>query len=354
MKKLLILLTPIFAIAILSTSIAFAQSGKAVLYYGNGCPHCAKVEEFIQNNTLNIEIEKKEIYQNKENAQEFNDICDKEGINLMDRGVPFLYVKGKNLIGDKPIISYLESLKTVTQKEPLTDPVKHTNGISQSLTLPILAGAAIVDSINPCEFAVLLILMTTLLASGNRKRALWSGLAYSASIFISYFFMGIGLYSIISNIGTTSIFMKVIGVIAILLGIFNLKDFFWYGKFFVMEVPMKWRPKLKALVRSITGPISAFLIGILVSLFLLPCTSGPYIVILGMLGHSETYTNAVLLLLLYNLIFILPMLGITIAVYFGMNVEKAEETRSKNLKFLHLIAGIIMLVMGIVLVSGIF
>jgi cytochrome c biogenesis protein CcdA len=121
-----------------------------------------------------------------------------------------------------------------------------------------------------------------------------------------------------------------------------------------MEVPMSWRPRLKALVKSITGPISAFLIGFLVSLFLLPCTSGPYIVILGMLGHNETYLRAVLLLVLYNIIFVLPMVGITIGVYFGMDVVKAEETRTKNLRILHLIAGIIMLGMGIVLVSGIF
>src|SRR3989339_888238 len=101
--------------------------------------------------------------------------------------------------------------------------------------------------------------MTTILASGNKKRALFSGLAYSLSIFISYFLMGIGLYSIISSIGTSNIFIKIIGWVAIILGIFNLKDFFWYGKFFVMEVPLSWRPKLKALVKSITGPISAFL-----------------------------------------------------------------------------------------------
>ncbi len=71
-----------------------------------------------------------------------------------------------------------------------------------------------------------------------------------------------------------------------------------------------------------------------------------------MLGHNETYIQAILLLLLYNFIFVLPMIGLTIAVYFGMNVEKAEETRSKNLKILHLIAGIIMLLMGIALILG--
>lgn len=269
----------------------------------------------------------------------------------MNRGVPFLYAENECFIGDKKIISYLSA----KQKSAETDsPVNNTsdikNNFSESLTMPILIGAALVDSINPCEFAVLLILITIILASGNRKRALLSGLAYSASIFISYFLMGLGLYSVISSFGTPVVFMKIIGGIAILIGLFNIKDYFWYGKVFLMEVPLSWRPKLKSLVKSITGPLSAFLIGFLVSLFLLPCTSGPYIVILGMLGHGETFLRAIWLLLLYNFIFILPMIIISIGMYFGMNVEKAEETRNKNLKVLHLIAGVIMVIMGLFLI----
>jgi len=351
MKKLIFSLFAFLALMISSVSIVFAETDNAILYYGNGCPHCAKVEEFIQGSDLKIEVEQKEIYQSPENAEEFNEICDKENINLMDRGVPFLYAEGRCIIGDQPIISYLQEQKKLgTGNSSTQESEQIKKRFSKTLTLPILIGAALVDSINPCEFAVLLILMTTILASGKRKRALLSGLAYSTSIFISYFLMGIGLYSIIASIGTSSIFIKIIGCVAIILGIFNLKDFFWYGRFFVMEVPLSWRPKLKAFVKSITGPISAFLIGFVVSLFLLPCTSGPYIVILGMLGHGETYLKAIMLLVLYNLIFILPMVGITIGVYFGMDVEKAEATRTKNLKILHLIAGIIMLVMGIILV----
>ena len=256
-----------------------------------------------------------------------------------------LFADGQYFVGDRDIIAFFEGTET-TEKTQTT--VAKTG--SESLTIPLLIGAAVVDSINPCAFAVLLILMTTILASGTKKRALATGLAYSLSIFISYFLMGLGLYSVISTWGTTGIFIKVIGVVAIILGLFNLKDFFWYGKFFIMEVPMKWRPKMQALIKSISGPVSAFLIGFLVSLFLLPCTSGPYVVILGMLGHSETQIKAVLLLVLYNLIFVLPMVAITLGVYFGLSVDKAEKTRQKHLKNLHLIAGLIMLAMGLALV----
>jgi cytochrome c biogenesis protein CcdA len=350
MRKISFFILGILFLIILPLRNISAEEQQAILFYGDGCPHCAQVEEFIKNNKLDFFVEQKEIYQNKKNAEEFNKVCAENGIALMDRGVPFLYAEGECFVGDKQIVTYLQTRQNENgQNNANKDAALVKENFSESLTLPVLIGAAFVDSINPCEFAVLLILIATILASGNRKRALLSGLAYSASIFISYFLMGIGLYSVISSFGTPLIFMKVIGWVAIIIGLFNIKDYFWYGKIFLMEVPLNWRPKLKSLVKSITGPISAFLIGFLVSVFLLPCTSGPYIVILGMLGHSETFSRAVWLLVFYNLIFVLPMVAISVGMYFGINVEKAEEIRNKNLRKLHLLAGVIMVIMGVIL-----
>jgi len=325
---------------------AINQNNK-ILFYGNGCPHCAKVESFIQDNQLEKLIIRKEIYHNSTNAEEFNKLCDKNGINLMDRGVPFLFAENKCFIGDQQIINYLKNNK-------INNSSNFDKNIVQEkiLTIPVVIGAALVDAVNPCAFAVLLILMMTVITTGNRKKALFSGLSFSFSIFISYFLMGLGFYSIVASFQTSQIFMKIIGVIAIILGLLNLKDFFWYGKGFLMEVPLSWRPKLKKIISKITNPFIAFLIGFLVSLFLLPCTSGPYIVIIGMLGNKVTYNLAIKLLVLYNLIFILPMILISLGTYFGLNIEKAEEKRNKSLKWLHLIAGIIMIFMGIYLVIG--
>ncbi len=389
LKKIFSLL--IFLFLLLPCFTFGEESEKAILYYGNGCPHCSSVEKYIKEQGLENEIIQKEIYQNSQNAEEFNQICEQEGIGLRERGVPFLYAKGECFVGDKQIITYLklrekdekvekEVKKTKEEmvherevaEEKIEKPALSVNkkfegkeekeegnktqeikeNFSENLTLPLLFGAALVDAVNPCAFAVLLILMTTVLSSGSKKRALYSGIAFSLSIFISYLLMGLGLYSIVSTFETSKVFMKIIGGLAIFIGIFNLKDFFWYGKGFLMEVPMSWRPKLKKLIHSITSPIGAFLIGFLISLFLLPCTSGPYIVIIGMLGHKEVFLKAIWLLILYNLIFVLPMIGITLGAYFGMNVQKAEEKRVKNLKTLHLIAGIIMFAMGFFLLFG--
>ncbi len=344
---LLILATVLFNTRIVSAEQNLVQNNnQEVLYYGSGCPHCAKVESFLAKNNLEKNIIEKEIYHNPQNAEEFNQLCDEKGIKLIDRGVPFLATKSQCLIGDDQIINYFQKeLKTnnqVTQKN-------NKKFYQQKLTVPVLIGAALVDAVNPCAFAVLLLLMITILATGKRKKALFSGLAFSLAIFLSYFLMGLGLYSIIASFQASEIFMKIIGIVAVILGLLNLKDYFWYGKGFLMEVPLSWRPKMKKIIGGVTNPLGAFLIGFVVSLFLLPCTSGPYIVIIGMLGQKVTHAIAIKLLLLYNLIFILPMILISVGTYWGLNIQKSEEKRSQNLKLLHLIAGIIMILMGVYL-----
>ena len=222
------------------------------------------------------------------------------------------------------------------------------------LTIPAVIGAAIVDAVNPCAFAVLILLMTTILAKTDKRKALFSGIAFTTSIFISYFLMGLGLYSAIQAAGVTTLFYWIVSVLAIIVGLANLKDYFWYGKGFIMEVPLSWRPHMKKLIASVTSPPGAFVIGFLVSLFLLPCTSGPYIVILGLLAKQTTQFTGIMFLLLYNLIFVMPMVGITLVVYKGLSTtEKLEKFRQGRLRLLHLIAGTIIIVVGLALIASI-
>jgi cytochrome c biogenesis protein CcdA len=227
--------------------------------------------------------------------------------------------------------------------------------MTQTLTIPVLIGAAVVDAINPCEFAVLIILMATILSAGDRKKALFGGLAFTSAIYISYFLMGLGLFCAVQATEISYIFYRIVAVLAILIGLWNIKDFFYYGKGLLMEVPRAWRPRMKKLIRSVTSVPGAFVIGLVVSLFLTPCTSGPYICVLGLLARTSTRIQAIPLLLLYNLIFILPMIIITFLVYFGLARPRAlEEARVEKLRLIHLIAGLIMVGLGVGMLWAIF
>ena len=337
-----------------SIVLAKQESGNC-LFFSKGCPHCAKVKKYFQENGIleKYNIEERNINGDTKCAQEFNKICQDKGIPLNERGVPMLYFEGQCLIGDKPIIDFFENKKLFSNPSQEGDEETAPMTAGQtSLTIPIVISGALVDAINPCAFAVLILLLTTVLINDDRRRSLQAGLAFSASIFISYYLMGLGIYSAVATAGLSAAFMKIIGGLAILIGLFNLKDYFWYGKGFVMEVPMSWRPKMKKLIKSVTSPIGAFFVGFLVSLFLLPCTSGPYIIVMGMLGNASTFHTALWMLLLYNLIFISPMIIITLGVYKGLDPKKLEKTRKGKIKLLHLAAGLIMLGMGIVILLG--
>ncbi|MEA2098407.1 MAG: cytochrome c biogenesis protein CcdA [Patescibacteria group bacterium] len=353
MKKIIALFFALVAFLVIGTeqiNNTVSASSQNYLFFRTGCLHCGKVDIYFQKNNIfeQYNIEKKSTDDTK-SAQKFNELCQNEGIPIIDRGVPMLYFEEQCIVGDKPIIDFFEEYTDNPNNNPDNDsPVGQTN-----LTIPMVISGALVDAINPCEFAVLILLLTTILINDNRKKSLQAGLAFSFSMFISYYLIGLGLYSAVASVGLSSTFMKIIGVLSILVGLFNLKDYFWYGKGFVMEVPLSWRPTMKKLINSVTSPIGAFFVGFAVSLFLLPCTSGPYIVVMGMLGNTATFNTALWMLLLYNLIFISPMILITIGVYKGLDPKKLEKLRSNKIKLLHLIAGLIMLGMGVTILWGV-
>ena len=88
--------------------------------------------------------------------------------------------------------------------------------------------------------------------------------------------------------------------------------------------------------------------GLVISLFLLPCTSGPYIVIIGMLSNVATRLQAVWMLLLYNIIFVMPFVIITLAVGLGFTTTaRVEIWRQQRLPQFHFITGVVMFVLGI-------
>jgi cytochrome c biogenesis protein CcdA len=293
-----------------------------------------------------------------------NKYFDAYNISENERGIPVVFLKDKYYIGDEPIISnlYNDLSRQVSSECPALESVDaigesgNTSPMEKlgALSLITVIGAALVDSINPCAIAVLLILMGALLASGDRKRSLRAGLAFTISIYIAYFLFGLGLFSALQISGLSYLFYKIIGVLAILIGLANIKDFFWYGGAgFAMEIPKAWRPKLKELLGAVTSPFGAFLMGFLVCLFELPCTGGPYIFILGLLAERSTMMASIPILLLYNLFFILPLIIITIAIYFGFaSVEKTTAWKDNNIKILHLIAGLVMLILGLLVVLG--
>ncbi|MGC9048609.1 MAG: cytochrome c biogenesis CcdA family protein [Patescibacteria group bacterium] len=220
-----------------------------------------------------------------------------------------------------------------------------------NLTIPAIIGAAIIDSINPCAFAVLIFLLGYLSLIGSSKRVWRVGLIYIFTVFIVYFLAGLGLLKILTSLHLTLIISKVAAVLLIILGLVNLKDFFWYGKGISLAIPESKKPLLEKYIHRASIP-GAIVLGFLVAAFELPCTGGIYLGVLCLMAEKCTRWQGILYLLLYNLIFVLPLLIILAVVYFGSSSAKLETWRMKYRRWMRLLAGLFLMVLGVLMLIG--
>lgn len=229
----------------------------------------------------------------------------------------------------------------------------------EGISLPYILGLAAVDAVNPCALAVMTLMLIAIITYNpkNRRNVLLAGLAFIVSVYVIYLFYGlviIKLFQVAQTLAAVRIWLyNVLGVIAIVMGILNIKDFFRYKPGgFATEMPMSMRPRIKKIIGGITSPKGAFLMGAFVTIFLLPCTIGPYIIaggVLSVIGLLATIPW----LMVYNFIFVLPMIAITLVVYLGFRtVENVSGWKDRNIRYLHLIAGLIMLGLGIGMLTG--
>jgi len=85
-----------------------------------------------------------------------------------------------------------------------------------------------------------------------------------------------------------------------------------------------------------------------VIVFELPCTGGPYFFVLGLLSQNLSLLQILPILLYYNLIFVSPLILLTILIYFGYaSIERTIDWKERNLRLLHLFAGLLMLGLGV-------
>ena len=363
-KRSLVLLVAL----LLGVLFAYGAWGtQLVMFYEDGCPHCARIEAFL--NSIAPKYPTLEITRYEIHDPAAHDLLDQllTAYNAELGPVPIIFIGDVAFVGGTFYGLYSEpttvsgraeemQLEQVIQQAIAADapsPLsriegKSGSGLAKSLTIPAVVLAAAADSVNPCTFAVLVLLLGTLLVAGKRGKVLQAGLAFIAAIYISYFLMGIGIFSAIQAAGVQRPFVIAVSGLAILLGLWNMKDYFAYGKWFTIEVPDRWRPLVKRITSSVVSVPGAFAVGVLDSLFLLPCSSGPYIAILALLSKTTTRTQGIGLLLFYNLIFIMPLIIITGAVHFGYTTTaRAERWRSARLGKLHLVSGLIMFLLGV-------
>jgi len=228
------------------------------------------------------------------------------------------------------------------------------------LSLGKITLLALANSVNPCQIAMLVLVLITILTQNQekKKRVLFAGLAFISAVYIGYLFYGIVLVQLFQTftgfLRQGAVYFKyVFATLSMLIGGLQIKDFFFYHPgSFATEMPIWMRPKAKKFIERITSPFGAFLTGFIITLFLSPCTMTPLLIAteslsqLGLLG-------ALPWLLYFNLIIVLPLIVITLVIYKGFTTaENVSQWKERNVKILHLIAGILLFAVGLALLLG--
>jgi cytochrome c biogenesis protein CcdA len=333
-------------------------------FYSETCSHCQDEMVFLKQMELkypNITINKLNV-KDEENLKLWRRIANAYDVYGLE--LPMTFIGNNVIIGyddDKTSGDVIEQFIIKGLENDYPDPIEIMElSTIGDISIIQLMSLAIVDAINPCEIAILIFLMTTMLTRfpKDKNKAIKAGLMLISGIAISYFFFGVLIifgYKFIlnvSNIFQTWIY-NLLALFSIVLGLLNIKDAFWYGSWgFILEIPMKWRPKLKKIIEGTTSVNSAFLLGIIVSFFLTPCTAGPYFVAGGILSEMNII-KAIPFLIFYLGIFISPMVLILLIIYFGFKtIDDIYGWREKNIKKLHFYAGVILVGLGLSMIFG--
>jgi len=332
-----------------------------VYFYGVGCPHCEDLEEFLDEikDDYNLNIVSYEVYLNDTNRELAQNLA--EAYDESFRGVPMTFIGDSAFMGFSSSIGEEIESKIQECEEDCCDSPLVISGVceqkesaKEKLTILGIIILALADMVNPCALAVLAMVLIALFTHDPTKkhRVLFGGLAFTLAVFITYMiYGGIIIQFFIFIKGYFAMIAPyvaiVFGVIAVLLGLANIKDALKYTPGSIgTEMPVFMRPIAKNVIKTITRPLGAFIIGIFVTLFLLPCTIGPYVVA-GERLSELAFIQTLPWLVLYNIIFVLPMILITLLVYFGYTkVQDVSGWKEKHIKTIHLVSGIILVILG--------
>lgn len=339
------------------TTISRSGTVNAIYFYGDGCVHCAKVEPFIERleeKYPELRLEKLEVYNNATNQQRF--VASNQQHTMTNTGVPEIVIGNTVLLGEIQIQDSFETLILLEKaRSESSGPSSLTPAPSSSqlpaLTPQMVIVPALIDSLNPCALSVLIFLLISIAVAANRRRILIIGGSYIAAVFLFHLLVGIGIFSVVSFSGISRIFSLAGAAVALLLGLVTLADVARNRDTFFLSVPSSGKGVMARYIRLASVP-AAFILGILAGLLGFSCTGGIYISILALMGTSMSLTAGLPYLLLYNIVFVLPLVLVTLLVAYGLSPERADTWRNEHKRALRLAIGLVMVALGIVIFLG--
>lgn len=203
------------------------------------------------------------------------------------------------------------------------------------------------DGIHPCAIAILIFFIAFLLTLRRSfKSILGMGLIYILVIFLTYLLIGVGFLSGMMLFGQHHFFAILGSWLLIFLGVLTLKNYFFPNAKLGIKLPRVSNEKIRGYLQKATIPtviLAAFLVG----LCSVPCSGGIYVAVTALLASKTTFLTGFFYLLLYNLMFVMPLIIILAFSTNPYTLVKIGEWQQKHKKNQKLIMGLLMIFLGV-------
>ncbi|MCK4541979.1 MAG: hypothetical protein KAU17_07085 [Spirochaetales bacterium] len=331
-------------------SVAWADGSALGIdyYYLPGCRSC---QEFLENTIpaleekliVNITVNRFDIL-DSENYRECEKRLKASGIGL--ESFPVIFAGSQVLAGEERIAGGIEtallSLKSGTVQHP-EDRMSNSIKLSGFGVIPVFI-AGLVDGINPCAFSTIVFLILTLSAAGKKGREiLVIGTSFTVTVFVTYFLIGLGLFTIIRQASMYPVVSQWIrsGLTAILVlfAAVSLYDYFLIkrgrGGEMLLKLPESLKKKIHGSIkvyRNTTAlTLTSVAVGFLVSIFELSCTGQVYFPAIAYMVQAEGAAAHYFLLGIYNGGFIVPLVVVFVLICMGVNSRRIADFFNRHL-----------------------
>ncbi len=314
----------------------------AAYFYEAGCQECSRAEydiRYVQSKYPQLLVEEYNLQEDTALAEWLSarlDVPEKQHL-----ATPALFIGAEYLIGtnitSEAILALAEKYAPTGAEQVWADfnPEEAKQNIVerfQSFGVLTVAFAGLVDGLNPCAFATLIFFVSYLTLSGRQGREILAvGAAFTLGVFLAYLVVGLGFYKVLNLLGDllTTLGRWVYGLTGLFcaaLAVFSFLDFLKARRGEISDMtlglPHSLRMRINTVIRrgrkSQTFVAGAFVTGVVVSLLELACTGQVYLpTIIFVMSQPELQVRALIFLVLYNLLFTLPLVVVFILAYYG-------------------------------------
>ena len=312
-------------------------------FHSPGCPECDRVSydlSYLEQRYPNLEVRKFDI----NTCAPLNEaMSERSGVPPEERLLtPAVFIGDEYLVGDELTVERLEEVIKAHGQAGCIPPWEGLeeespsaiNRIIQrfkSFSFVAVLGAGLLDGLNPCAFTTIIFFVSYLAAMERKGREiLLVGAAFTGAVFLAYLLVGAGVLGFVHSLGVVQTLSRVVylgtGAFCLVLAVAALYDLYKIRKGKHEEMALKLPDFLRRRVhRAIREGASvrnyvwaACVTGFVVSLLEFACTGQVYLpTIIFVTGVPELRANAFLYLVLYNLMFIVPLVVIFLLVYYG-------------------------------------